>query len=205
MFLFMVERSGCYNTDLVLGNRLRSLSVSNRRNLGKTTIYESSDVAGFTDPRMAMSCGIARTIHVFTRATFRYLFGAGLEKDFYTGRVYEFLSRHDDIEPRKPHRFLHAEPVLDRDVSDLGPNESISLSLSDPGVLRFPRDLKEKDLEGLYVQAVVRFHCGIATTGRLMYKLQFIGKNTIFIDILKRIGHGFRISFMGEYTSMLTT
>ena len=89
---------------------------------------------------------------------FELSLGPELKKDSYTGRVYVFLTRRNDIEPRKPLRFLNAEPILAKDVSNLRPGQSISLSLSDPEVLRFPRELKDKDLIGLRAQGIVRLN-----------------------------------------------
>lgn len=97
--------------------------------------------------------------------------GPDLEKQSFTGkggqdslskgktaRLYVFFSRRNDVEPRKPLRFINAEPILAKDVQDLRLNQSILLSLSDPQVIRFPRDLKDKDLVGQHAQAVVRLN-----------------------------------------------
>ncbi len=84
--------------------------------------------------------------------------GPDLIKVPFTGRVYVFLSQREGIEPRKLLRFLNAEPILAKDVSNLLPNQTVVFSLDDAEVLRFPRDLKTANLNGQHAQAIVRLN-----------------------------------------------
>jgi S-formylglutathione hydrolase FrmB len=84
---------------------------------------------------------------------------SGLVKEAYTGRVYIFFSKKQATEPRKVFRFLHAEPILTKDVQNWNGDDPVVFS-SDKlkELLTFPQDMQSIDLSQYRAQAIVRLN-----------------------------------------------
>lgn len=105
-------------------------------------------------------CGIvvlAASPGLADHPTFRIHFDDAIRQQPYTGRVYLFFS--DGQEPRLDLDWFSPQPLVARDVDGLKPGEPVTISLpADDGTLTAPASLDPHKLQGLRVQAVMRFN-----------------------------------------------
>lgn len=96
---------------------------------------------------------------------FRVTFDPNVRAEPFTGRVYLFFTR-GSAEPRRGPNWFRPEPFLSQDVTGLRPGEVVTFSTASDGILAYPEPLKELDLAGYKVQAVMRFNpydCNVGT------------------------------------------
>ncbi|MCA8998355.1 MAG: hypothetical protein KDA80_15260 [Planctomycetaceae bacterium] len=89
---------------------------------------------------------------------FHVQFTEQVRSEPYSGRVYLFFSANRQTEPRNGPNWMKPEPFVSLDVTHWKPGEQLTISLDNPGVLTFPRDLMARQLLGMSVQAVARFN-----------------------------------------------
>jgi hypothetical protein len=98
---------------------------------------------------------------------FRVTFPETVRAEPYSGRVYLFLSKVGNKEPRSGPNWFHPEPLLAIDVENWKPNEPLMIGDSSGNrVLADPKPLAELDLAGYRVQAVARFNPYERVVGR---------------------------------------
>lgn len=88
---------------------------------------------------------------------FELSFPPALREEPFTGRVYVFLAPAG-TEPRSAGNWFHPLPLLAKEVRDLRPGQTVSLSPADPQTICFPRRITPGDLKSCRAQAVLRFN-----------------------------------------------
>lgn len=94
--------------------------------------------------------------------TFRLRFPSKVHEGSYSGRVYVFLSEHEE-EPRRGPHWFRPEPFLAVDVEDWHPDAELTIRLDDPRTIRYPASMTAGELSELLdgdwrAQAVARFN-----------------------------------------------
>ena len=107
-----------------------------------------------------LDCLITRAIGIgATEWTISVRLASTVSTEPFSGRVYVFFSKRENVEPRLVFRFVHSEPIIAKDVVDWKPGEILTFSRSELGdILKFPSDLANMELAGYRAQAVVRLN-----------------------------------------------
>lgn len=88
---------------------------------------------------------------------FTLVFDEAVFPEPYSGRVYLFFSSSNP-QPRSGPDWFHPEPFVSLDVTDWTPGAPLQISLESDKLNRFPKNFEAIDLNGMLVQAVVRFN-----------------------------------------------
>ena len=97
-----------------------------------------------------------------TNWTFRLSYSADVHEGPYTGRVYVFLSEHEE-EPRHGPHWFRPEPFLAVDVEAWRPDTTLTVRWEDPQTIRYPSKMTAEELAAPLngewkAQAVARFN-----------------------------------------------
>jgi S-formylglutathione hydrolase FrmB len=97
--------------------------------------------------------------------SFEVGFDGSVRAEPYSGRVYLFFSA-GNREPRMGPSWFFPEPFASKDVTNLAPGETVSLSAGDDDLLFYPEKPEEFDPAGYQIQAVMRFNSWDREVGR---------------------------------------